>query len=178
MPQPLQRLASAVGDLSGATHRQTADRDSSVSSGTSGSSEHPSAELQTLTARTVERALQALWDGGVLVPVVAWAATNSGEEQHRLFGDPSRIDTDLDHGLQLARAYVDAFNCERVERYVWVYDGYAGQSHHEAVVVEVAERGHTHGWLLAARYRLSKRGIALLDRDLVELATIRTPFTT
>jgi hypothetical protein len=147
--------------------------------------------LQSLAASTVELALQSLWDGGVLVPVVAWTAaeaTNNGGptagalapglNQHRLFGDPSRIDTDLDHGLQLARACVDALNSERVQRYVWVYDGYAGQSHHEAVVLEVAERGQSHGWLLAARYRFSKRGITLVDRDMMELATIQTPFTT
>ncbi len=114
------------------------------------------------------------------MPVVAWNgpdADGKHTDQHRLFGDPGRIDTDLDHGLQLSRACVDAFNNEHVQRYVWLYDGYTGQSHHESVVVEAAERGQSHGWLLAARYRFSKSGISLLDRDMIELATIQTPFT-
>ncbi len=167
VPQPLERIATAIGDFSGATFRQPA------SVGPFG---HPSSELQELTAKAVELALQNLWNGGVLVPVVAWTGSD-GLCQHRSFGDHTRLDTDLDLGLQGARATVDAFNPEEVARYVWVYDGYAGRNHHESVIVEAAERGCSYGWLLAARYRLSKRGITLVDQEMLEVATVRTPLS-
>lgn len=167
MPQPLERIATAVGDLTGATFRQPAG---------GGLLGRPSGALQDLTATTVDLALQNLWNGGVLVPVVAWTRAD-GQSQHRLFGDPARIDTDLDFALQGARATVDAFNPEQVARYVWVYDGYAGRNHHESVIVEAAEQGGSYGWLLAARYRLSKRGITLVDQEMLEVATVRTPLS-
>jgi hypothetical protein len=136
---------------------------------------HPSAELQALTSQMVELSLQNLWSGGVLVPVVGWC-DSTGRVEHRVVGDHTRIDTDLNQCLQSARAIVDALNPDRVERYVWVYDGYAGRSHHESVVVEAAERQRSDAWLLAARYRLSKRGISLVDNELLELASIEVPF--
>ncbi len=173
MPHSVERLATAVGDLSGATNRSI--------DATAGlpASQEPSSELKQLVSEAIDAALNCLWEGGVLVPAVFCGPTSADVRAvpaFRMFGDHRRIDTDLDRSLQMARAYVDTLTPDKVGRYAWVFDGYAGPNHSEAVIVEAAEVGCEYAWRLAARYRFSKRGIDLLDKELMELGTVTVPF--
>jgi hypothetical protein len=176
VPKSLERLAVAVGDLSGATNRNV-EVDPDQWAGT-----EPSSDLKALVSEAIGAALNCLWEGGVLVPGVFWNPVINGGapdrlvHEYRMFGDHRRIDTDLDRSLQMSRAYVDTLTPDKMDRYVWVFDGYAGQNHGEAVIVEAVEVGCPHAWRLAARYRFSKRGIDLVDKELIEIGTVIVPF--
>jgi hypothetical protein len=183
VPQSVEKLATAVGDLSGSTNRGA---DVFTGPGLGGTVLEPSIELKQLVSEAIGAALNCLWEGGVLVPGVftipaALDGARSAEERlgthaYRMFGDHRRIDTDLDRSLQMARSYVDVLTPDKVSSYAWVFDGYAGANHGEAVMVEAAEIGSPYAWRLAARYRFSKRGIDLLDKELIELGTVTVPF--
>jgi hypothetical protein len=164
----------AVGDFHGATIRPV----------WTGPNAGRTPELQRLVGKAVETALDYLWQGGVLVPTVLAVPARDGrdnldgpEHDLRLFGDPMSIQTDLAIGLQRARRFVDLLTPRSHDRYVWVYDGYTGDQRAEAVIIEAAERGANHAWRLAVRYRLSKRGISMIDQEAAVLGLIETPFT-
>jgi hypothetical protein len=159
---------SAIGDLARSTDRGALFTPTSS----------PSAALQQLVGETVETVLQALWDGGLLVPTVLSIPRDTRTEARSLevFGDPTSIDTDMSRSLQLARRHVDTITARTSLRYVWAFDGFVGPQRSEAVVIEAAEAHEPHGWRLAVRYRFSKRGIALLDDDAVVTGAVRLPF--
>jgi hypothetical protein len=143
----------------------------------------PSAALQILVGEAVESVLQALWEGGVLVPTVFCVSRESEQAaitpkatNVRSFGDSTSIDTDLAQSLVGARRYVDLLSPSLELRYVWAFDGSVGPQRTESVIIEAAEAGEPHGWRLAVRYRLSKRGIALLDDTAVVIGAVDVPF--
>ncbi len=172
---PLDRRAEAVGDLADATQRIACDPSVLV----------PSAELCSLVNLAVESVLGHLWEGGILVPEVFTVSTAQRAPEGRAFGDHRRVDTDLAASLRSARNFVDELMPERCLRYAWAFDGYVGSQHHEAVIIEAAESENelhdapraASAWRLAARYRFSKTGISLLDRDLIVIENVHTPFS-
>jgi hypothetical protein len=165
---PLDSRTQAVGDFTEETRRVTCDP--SIGS--------PSVQLRGLVNLAIESVLAHLWEGGLLVPEVFTVRQSPSQApEMRMFGDHRKIDTDLGASLRKSRQYVDTLMPEFCAQYVWAFDGFIGNQHSEAVVVEAAEAGELFGWRLAARYRFSKTGIALLDRDLIVIENVHTPFT-
>ena len=136
-----------------------------------------SAHLEHLVAQMVDIALDYLCQGGVLVPTVIVAG--QGEPTIHLFGDPMDELCDLDVALVRARNFVDSLDAATVQRYVWAYDGYAGEgaSHSDAIVMEVAERDQPHGWQLAVRYQLHAHGASAIDESVRVVDALDTPLT-
>jgi hypothetical protein len=169
---PLDRLPTAVGDFTEETHRLSCEPSTGA----------PSVELRALVHTAIETVLGHLWEGGLLVPEVFTVsqparAGEPGTSESRAFGDHRKVETDLGASLRKSRQFVDTLLPTFCGRYVWAFDGYVGTQHSEAVVLEAAEAGQRYGWRLAARYRFSKTGITLLDRDLIVIENVYTPFT-
>jgi hypothetical protein len=169
---PVDRLTLAVGDFTEETHRITCEPVIGL----------PSLALRSLVNNVIESALAHLWEGGVLVPEVMTVSRTARDIEPRMpesrtFGDHRKIDTDLGASLRKSRQFVDTLVPELCARYVWAFDGYVGTQQSEAVIVEAAEAGEQFGWRLAARYRFAKSGISLLDRDLIVIDNVHTPFT-
>lgn len=157
----------AVGDLSASTIRVARKE----------ITEQQSEALVELVKFTIDTAVEYLNIGGMLVPMVLFErrGTVVGPEV-KLFGDPMSFGTNFDLGLRQARCFVDQLTGD-IERYVWVYDGYAGTGnlHSDAIVMEAAERSAGHAWQLAVRYRLSKTGMSLLDQQVICSRALAVP---
>ena len=134
-----------------------------------------SAELERMVAHAVDTAIEFLCHGGLLVPLVI--VHSSGDPTLHLFGDPMDDNVDLDMALADARAFVDSLDRCVVQRYVWAYDGYAGEGdeHSDAVVLEAAEAAEPHGWQLAVRYKLHSGGASAVDASVQVVDALNTP---
>jgi hypothetical protein len=163
----LRSSTLAVGDLSASTVRVAREE----------VTEQQSEALVELVKLTIDTAIEYLNIGGMLVPMVLTERQGIvvGPEV-KLFGDPMSIGTNFDLGLRQARRFVDGLAGD-VERYVWVYDGYAGigTRHSDAIVMEAAERSAGHAWQLTVRYRLSKTGMSLLDHQVICSRAVAVP---
>ena len=131
--------------------------------------------LERIVAHAVDTAIEFLCHGGVLVPVVI--VQGAEDPTLHLFGDPMDDGVDLDQALADARAFVDALDPAHVHRYVWAFDGYAGEgeAHSDAVVMEAAEAAEPHGWQLAVRYHLHAGGASAVDTSVQVVEALDTP---
>ena len=157
--------AVPVADTTAATRRRYAD---AFVAGRS-------PELERLVAHAVDTSIEFLCHGGLLVPLVIVHA--EGDPTMHLFGDPMDDNVDLDMALADARAFVDSLDRNSVQRYVWAYDGYAGEGddHSDAVVMEAAEAAQPHGWQLAVRYKLHAGGASAVDASVQVVEALDTP---
>ncbi len=157
--------AVPVADTTAATRRRSAN---ALVAGRS-------SELERLVAHAVDTAIEFLCHGGLLVPLVIVHA--QGDPTLHLFGDPMDENVDLDMALADSRAFVDSLDRNIVQRYVWAYDGYAGEGeeHSDAVVMEAAEAAQPHGWQLAVRYKLHTGGASALDASVQVVEALDTP---